>query len=85
MENWELMFLKFDVRVAGVAAAVTTTSLLFAVPTPLQLIAGGTFLVFGTMAAVDANRLRRLRRKNARRDAANNASPKEDVIPIKRP
>lgn len=84
-ENWELLFLKFDARVAGLAAAVTTTSLILAVSTPLQLIAAGSFLVFGTMAAVDANRLRRLRRDIARKQAANNDTRKEEANLIKRP
>ena len=79
------MFLKFDARVAGIAAAATTVSLLLSVSTTFPLISGGAFIAFGTMAVMDANRLRRLKRKIAKEEAAKNSLPKEESAPLKRP
>lgn len=85
-EGWERMFLKFDAGVVGIASAVTTASLVFTVAVPIQLIAGGTILVFGTMALVDANRIRRLRRDRAKEQAAEkNTLQGEEATALKRP
>ena len=85
-ENWEHLFLRFDGKVAGIAAAVTLVSLLLASSPAISMIAGGGAATFGFMAAVDANRLRRLRRGQKRKMATTKEEQaKAEISALKRP
>ena len=85
-ENWERLFLRFDGRVAGIAAAVTVVSLLLASSPAIPMMAGGAAATFGVMAAVDANRLRRMRRDQKRSIMTSKEVPvKEEATALKRP
>lgn len=85
-ENWERLFLRFDGKVAGMAAAVTVASLLLASSPAITLIASGGAATFGVMAAVDANRLRRIRRDQKRKIATTKEErAKAEISALKRP
>ena len=85
-ENWERLFLRFDGRVAGTAAAVTVVALLLASSPAITMIASGSAATFGFMAALDANRLRRMRRDQKRKMATTKEEQvRAEVAAIKRP